>query len=134
LKNTVEAQFTKSASIMTLSEIRDILNAEVLNGQDRLHLRVKGAFGSDLLSDMLHAATNDVVLLTGLTNIQVVRSSVVSSVTAIVIVGGKNPGSEIIAQARTHKLPLMVSPFTMFTSCGRLYERGLSGIDPSSHD
>ena len=119
---------------MTLSEIRDILNAEVLIGQDRLHLRVRGAFGSDLLSDMLHGATNDVVLLTGLTNIQVVRSSVVSSVTAIVIVGGKNPGSEIITQAHSHKLPLMVTPFTMFTSCGRLYERGLCGIDSTSHD
>ena len=119
---------------MTLSEIRDILNAEVLIGQDRLHLRVRGAFGSDLLSDMLHGATNDVVLLTGLTNIQVVRSSVVSSVAAIVIVGGKNPGSEIITQAHTHKLPLMVTPFTMFTSCGRLYERGLCGIDSASQD
>jgi predicted transcriptional regulator len=83
---------------------------------------------------MLHGATNDVVLLTGLTNIQVVRSSVVSSVTAIVIVGGKNPDNEIITQAHRHKLPLMVTPFTMFTACGRLYERGLCGIDSTSHD
>jgi len=119
---------------MTLSEIRDILKAEVLIGQNRLHLRVRGAFGSDLLSDMLHGATNNVVLLTGLTNIQVVRSSVISSVAAIVIVGGKNPGSEIIAQAHMHGLPLMVTSFTMFTSCGRLYEMGLCGIDSASHD
>ena len=114
---------------MTLSEIRDILQAEVLIGHDRLHLEVKGAFGSDLLSDMLHGPTNDVVLLTGLTNVQVVKSSVVSSVTAIVIVGGKSPSSEIITQAHAHELPLMVTPFTMFTSCGRLYAKGLPGID-----
>ncbi|MEI6124968.1 MAG: DRTGG domain-containing protein [Pseudomonadota bacterium] len=119
---------------MTLSEIRDILEADVLIGHDRLHLRVRGGFGSDLLSDMLHGPTNDVVLLTGLTNIQVVRSSVVSAVTAIVIVGGKTPSSEIITQAQAHELPLMVTPFTMFTSCGKLFAQGLPGIDCTKGD
>ncbi|MCP4716625.1 MAG: hypothetical protein GY868_16005 [Deltaproteobacteria bacterium] len=114
---------------MELSKIVELLEAELLTGHDKLLLDITTGFGTDLMSDMLHHATDGVLLLTGLTNVQVLRSSVISGVSAVAFVRGKYPHAEIIAQAREHDLPLLVTPFTMFTSCGKLFVSGISGID-----
>ena len=120
---------------MILSDIKEILRAEVIVGNDRLDVPVKAGAGSDLMSDLLWGPTTDVVLLTGLNNLQVIRSSVISGVAAVVLVRGKQPKEDVIAQAREHGIPLLTTPFSMFTACGRLFHKGLRGIDmkaPSS--
>jgi len=114
---------------MKLSKIIEALRAQIIIGHDKLDMDIEAAFGSDLMSDMLNRATEGVLLLTGLTNIQVLRSSVISGVSAIVFVRGKQPNEDIISQAATHGIPLLVTPDTMFTSCGKLYEKGLRGIE-----
>ncbi|MCJ7683653.1 MAG: PucR family transcriptional regulator ligand-binding domain-containing protein [Desulfobacteraceae bacterium] len=114
---------------MKLSDIKDLLHAEVVVGQDKLDMPVKAGAASDLMSDMLTGQNNNVVLLTGLCNVQVIRTSVIAGVAAVVLVRGKQPTPEIITQAREHGLPLLSTPFTMFTSCGRLFSKGLRGVD-----
>lgn len=114
---------------MKISEIIEILEANLIVGHDKCDLQIEAGFGSDLMSDMLNRATGGVLLLTGLTNIQVIRASVISGVTAVVFVRGKQPCDDIIAQARNHEIPIMTTPFTMFTACGKLYEHGLRGIE-----
>ncbi len=117
---------------MKLSEIITILEADLLNGHDKLDMEIVAGFGSDLMSDVLNRATDGVLLLTGLTNVQVIRSAVISATTAVVFVRGKQPCDDIIEQARKHGLPIMVTPFTMFTASGKLYEGGLRGIENRS--
>jgi hypothetical protein len=90
---------------------------------------IKAGTGSDLMSDMLTGPTSGVLLLTGLNNIQVIRTSVIAGVAAVVLVRGKRPGPEMIAQAREHGLPLLSTGFTMFSACGRLFARGLRGVE-----
>ncbi|MCK7477520.1 MAG: hypothetical protein M0C28_08580 [Candidatus Moduliflexus flocculans] len=63
---------------MKLSEVKDILEAEVIVGDDILDLEVKTAFGADLMSDVLAFAKAGSLLLTGLTNTQVIRTANVS--------------------------------------------------------
>ena len=53
---------------MKLSEVRDILDAEIIVGEDSLDLEVQTAFGADLMSDVLAFAKAGSLLLTGLTN------------------------------------------------------------------
>lgn len=113
----------------TLAEIKELLRAEVIVGEDKLHMPVKAGTASDLMSDMLTGQNHDVVLLTGLCNVQVIRTSVIAGVAAVVLVRGKEPTPEIVAQAREHDLPLLKTPFTMFTSCGRLFSKGLRGVE-----
>ncbi|MBW1779960.1 MAG: hypothetical protein JRL30_04405 [Deltaproteobacteria bacterium] len=84
---------------------------------------------SDLMSDMLTGKNSGVVLLTGLCNVQVIRTSVIADVSAVILVRGKRPTQEMIIQAREHGLPLLSTPFTMFTSCGRLFAKGLRGVE-----
>ena len=114
---------------MKLSDIKDLLHAEVVVGQDKLDMPVKAGAASDLMSDMLTGQNNNVVLLTGLCNVQVIRTSVIAGVAAVVLVRGKQPTPDMITQAGEHGLPLLSTPFTMFTSCGRLFSKGLRGVD-----
>jgi len=121
--NTIE---TKTFRI---SDIKDLLHAKIIVGEDKLDIPVKAGTASDLMSDMLAGQTNNVVLLTGLCNVQVIRTSVISGVAAVVLVRGKKPTEEMIAQAREHGLPLLSTSFSMFTSCGRLSAKGLRGVE-----
>ncbi|MBP9015258.1 MAG: hypothetical protein KBH15_01980, partial [Candidatus Atribacteria bacterium] len=60
---------------MTLLEIKEILQAEVLAGEEFLDREPSSACGSDLLSDVLAFTKENSVLLTGLTNSQVIRTA-----------------------------------------------------------
>ena len=60
---------------MKISEIKNILGAEVICGEDILDRDAKSAFGSDLMSDVLAFAKEQSVLLTGLVNPQAIRTA-----------------------------------------------------------
>lgn len=115
--------------MMKLRDIKDILRAEVIVGSDKLDIPLRAGAGSDLMSDILTGPTHDVLFLTGLNNIQVIRTSLIAGVAAVVIVRGKKPSPEMISHAEEHGLPILSTPFTMFTSCGRLFKAGLRGVE-----
>ena len=114
---------------MKLSAIQEILLAEVITGHDKLEMPIEKCTASDLMSDLLTGPSTGSVLLTGLCNIQVIRTSVIADINAIVFVRGKRPTEELIAHAREHDLPLLTTPFTMFSSSGRLFSKGLRGLE-----
>lgn len=114
---------------MTLSEIKEILKADVIVGEHRLDMMIQAGAGSDLMSDLLRGPKDGVVVLSGLNTLQVIRTALIAGVAAVVLVRGKRPGTEMIAQARAHDLPLLSTPFTMFTACGRLFRQGLRGVE-----
>jgi predicted transcriptional regulator len=116
---------------MKIKEIREVLKAELLVGEDQLEQQVSGGGGADLMEDVLAAVADDAVLLTGLTTGKVLRTAQVAGVAAIVFVRGKRPGDDLVAQAGEYRLPLMLTEFSLFVACGRLYMNGLRGLDGS---
>jgi hypothetical protein len=48
---------------------------------------------------------------------------------AIVFVRKKRPSPDVIELADNHEIPLLTTPFTMFSSCGRLFAKGLRGVE-----
>ena len=112
-----------------LSEIRDLLDATVLVGDDKLNISVSFSCAGDLMSDILRGATEGTLLVTGLNNIQVIRTAVIVGVAAVILVRKKQPDETLIAHARKHGLPLLSTPCTMFSACGRLYTKGLRGVE-----
>ncbi|HOJ70221.1 MAG TPA: DRTGG domain-containing protein [Syntrophorhabdaceae bacterium] len=112
---------------MTLKEVRDILDAEVFVGHDQLDMEVKTAFGADLMSDVLAFAKAGSLLLTGLTNPQIVRTSDVLDIAAIIIVRGKKPLPETITLAEELRIPLLGTKYILFETAGRLYANGIVG-------
>lgn len=112
---------------MTLNEVVKILNADVLVGQDQLGMEIKTAFGADLMSDVLAFAKSGSLLLTGLTNPQVIRTADILDIAAIIMVRGKKPAPETIRLAEDLKIPILSTKFILFETAGRLYEKGITG-------
>lgn len=112
---------------MRLSEVRDILNAEVLCGQELLDTEVLSACGSDFMSDVLAYVKNQAVLLTGMVNPQVVRTADMMDMKCIVFVRGKRPDEEMLELARERGMVVMASALPMYPACGELYLHGLRG-------
>ena len=112
---------------MTPREIKEILDAEVFVGQDQLDKEVKTAFGADLMSDVLAFAKTGSMLLTGLTNSQIVSTSNILDIAAIIIVRGKRPLPETIKLAEELKIPLLSTKYILFETAGRLYKEGIVG-------
>jgi predicted transcriptional regulator len=114
--------------MMKLSEIKEILKAEIIIGDDILDIEVLGGAASDLMSDLLRNPSEGALLLTGLTSIQAIRTSVIAEMAAILFVRGKKPDPEIIAYAKEHNITILSTPYNMYTSCGLLYSKGLKSI------
>ncbi|MCJ7680251.1 MAG: hypothetical protein MUP70_05975 [Candidatus Aminicenantes bacterium] len=113
---------------MTLRDIQAILEAEVILGQDQLDTPVDCAGGSDLMSDVLAFGTPGIVLLTGLSNAQSVRTADIIEAKAVIYVRGKKPDEIGIRLAEEKHIPLFSTKLMMYTACGLLYSRGLRGV------
>lgn len=112
---------------MNLSEIKDILNASVLCGENSLNREVLSACGSDFMSDVLAYVKDQALLLTGLVNPQVIRTADMVEMKCVVFVRGKMPDESILDLARDRNIVVMSSPLRMYTACGLLYLNGLRG-------
>ncbi|WP_066504399.1 DRTGG domain-containing protein [Abyssisolibacter fermentans] len=113
---------------MRIRDIKEILDADVLTGEDLLDKEVFNAFGADLMSDVLAYVNSNTLLLTGLTNPQVIRTAEMSDVFAIIFVRGKSPSEEILELAKKNGLIVLKTNHILYTACGKLYERGLQGL------
>ena len=112
---------------MTLADVKDLLEAQVIVGEDKLGIEILTAFGADLMSDVLAYARSGCLLITGLSNLQAIRTAYALDIAAIVICRGKPLTDKFVEIARELGIPILWTTFIMFESCGRLYRAGLTG-------
>lgn len=118
---------------MTLSEIRRLLQANPVEGQDPLPDReIVSACASDLMSDVLAFGRPGDLLLTGLANAQSVRTALISGALSIVYVRNKKPDDECVDLARQKNIPLLSTKKMMYEACGILFSHGLPGLCETS--
>lgn len=110
---------------MKLSEIKELLQADVLWGEEFLNAEVTSACGADLMSDILADTKTNALLLTGLTHRQIIQTAVMSDFVAIMFVRGKVPPTDVISLAKQVKIPLLNTKLPLYEACGILYEAGL---------
>lgn len=113
---------------MTLRDIKELLDAEVICGENYLEKEIKFAGGSDMMSDVLAFGQPGLLLLTGLSNSQSVRTADIIEASAIIYVRGKRPDDVGIDLAKEKDIPLLCTQHTMYASCGILYNQGLPGV------
>ena len=89
---------------MTVKDVRDVLGARVLAGEEFLDREVKSACGSDMMSDVLAFSKDHSVLLTGLCNPQVIRTAEMLDIVCIIFVRGKKPDESMLEMARDRGL------------------------------
>ena len=111
---------------MKASDIKIILEADVLTGEENLNMDVFAACGSDLMSDVMAYVKDNVVLLTGLVNPQVVRTAEMMDIKMIVFIRGKRPEDSIVQMAKEKGIIVMTTKDPMFIACGKLYSAGLT--------
>ncbi|MGB7296570.1 MAG: DRTGG domain-containing protein [Candidatus Aminicenantales bacterium] len=113
---------------MTLAEIRDILECEVLTDGDDLSMEVHQVVASDGMSEILAFAKSSELMITGLTNIQSIRTADIAGVSAVIYCRGKRPDKKVIDFAKLKRIPVMITKMVMFDICGILYNKGLKGV------
>ena len=117
---------------MTISEIKNLLGAEVLCGSESLGKDVHSACGSDMMSDVLAYVKDQAVLLTGLVNAQVIRTAEMMDMLCIVFVRSKKPSQDMLDLAEECGIAVMTTPLRMYDACGILYSNGLTGNGSSN--
>jgi len=110
---------------MTVRDVKDVLGARVLAGEEFLDREVKSACGSDMMSDVLAFSKDHSVLLTGLCNPQVIRTAEMLDIVCIIFVRGKKPDESMLEMARDRGLVVMATGHRMFSALsGRTARRG----------
>ena len=109
---------------MTLREIVGLLDATVCTGEAHLDTEVQSAFASDLMSDVL-TLKDTPILITGLCNIQTLRTCDMACLQFVVFVRNKKPSADMIELAEENDMVLIACEYSMFKTCGLLFEAGL---------
>ena len=105
---------------MKISELVALLDGELVCCEDKLPHETAIFAASDLLSDILGFEKDNYVLLTGLTNPQVLRTAEITNACCVVILRNKQPQPAVAALARRNGIPLVLSPCGMFDACCRI--------------
>jgi hypothetical protein len=77
------------------------------------------------MSDVLAFSNEKTLLLTGLTNPQVVRTAEMVGIQVIIFVRGKEPQIETISLANQLNIFLYSTDKPLFEACGLLYKNGI---------
>ena len=110
---------------MTILEAQNAIEAEVVEGTARNDVEILSACGADLMSDVMAFVKDQVLLLTGLINVQVVRTAMLMDIEAICFVRGKTPNQEMIDMARENGIVLLRTKLPLYLACGKLYAAGV---------
>jgi predicted transcriptional regulator len=115
------------AAGMRLAAIRDLLECEVLTDAGGLDDEVDTAVATDAMSAVLSSPHPKALLITGLSNIQSVRTALIAYISAIVFVRGARPNEATVQLARDRRLVLLATNLNMFDTCGVLANHGIKG-------
>jgi hypothetical protein len=113
---------------MKIEEVIKILSGRTIVRNHEFSEDVPRGGAADLMSDVLAFGTDSMLLMTGLTNPQVVRTAEMAGISVVVFVRDKTPPPETIELARESGMTLITTGYTMYEACGRLYKAGLPGL------
>jgi len=91
---------------LTLAELSSLLQAKVCCCEDMTNRQISFVCAGDLMSDILVFSQPHALLITGLVNLQVIRTAEMLDIAAIVFIAGKVPSEEMLELARNTSLYL----------------------------
>ena len=113
---------------MKIADILKKLNAKVITGSNKLDEEVLYGFASDLLSDVLTVDREQLLLLTGMANLQAIRTAEMSEIMCVVFVRDKKMTTEMIELATENNIVTIESPFSLFRAISVLHDNGLQPV------
>lgn len=112
---------------MKVSQVVQILQAEVLCGEENFDLDIPYAVASDMMSDVLVCNDADRLLVSGLCTVHTVLTAQILDLHAIVFVRGKRPTADMLAVAKQNGITILCTGMSMYNTCGELYKHGMKG-------
>jgi tRNA G18 (ribose-2'-O)-methylase SpoU len=115
---------------MRLDQVIEIVKGHALNEFNHAR-QVEYGFETALLSDVLaYAIPHTTLIITEITNHQVIRTAEMVDAAGVLFVKNKQPDASAIQLACELGIPLIVTRLGMFETCGRLFA---AGIKPARH-
>ena len=110
---------------MKIGEIAKLIEGEVVAG-NTAEYEITHAFTSDLMSDVLTINNQDnTILLTGLANIQTIRTAEMANLSFIILTRGKKATTEMIEIANENDIVIVESKFSAFRASATLFNAGI---------
>ncbi len=114
---------------MKTQKIQELTDATLVCGNLEFEEKeVSSAFASDLMSDVLTLDCNNVLLVTGLCNLQTIRTAEMAEVCYILFVRGKKVTPEMKALADENNMVLLETEYSMYRAVGVLFSNGLQPV------
>jgi serine kinase of HPr protein (carbohydrate metabolism regulator) len=113
---------------MTIREVSECIKGRVLCCQENLENCIDHAFASDLMSDVLTVEKENILLITGLANLQAIRTAEMSDISFIIFARNKKINNDMIALAKETGIMLIESPYSVFRISGELYKAGVKPV------
>jgi hypothetical protein len=113
---------------MKLKDITEVIDGLLICGESRLVEDYSAAFASDLMSDVLTLQSANFLLITGLVNIQTIRTAEMADINCIILVRKKKALPELLELARQNNITIIECPYSMFKTCGLLFKAGLKAV------
>ena len=110
---------------MKIKDVISLVEGSLITGLENLENPVEMAFSSDLMSDVLTVKTDNMLLLTGLVNVQSISTAEMSDISCVVFVRNKKVTDEMITIACESRITIIQSPYSMFKASGILYQAGI---------
>jgi predicted transcriptional regulator len=115
-------------NLVKVREIIKHVNAQVVAGNPDMDKDFDKAFSSDLMSDVLTLDEENILLITGLANLQLVRTAEVADIHLVILARGKQATPEMIELANENGLVVLETPFSIFKASGILFSGGLKAV------
>lgn len=113
---------------MKLSKVVELLDAIVVCGEAYLERDVRFGFASDLMSDVLTLNTDNMLLITGMSNMQTIRTAEMADIEQILVVRNKAVTSDMCKVAEENNVVILSCSRSMFRAVATLGEAGLMPI------
>ena len=113
---------------MKINDIIKYTEARIVSYSARNDRNIDKAFSSDLMSDVLTLDEENILLITGLANLQLIRTTEMADIHVVLLARGKKATPEMIELANENGLILMETMFSIYKSSGILYSHGLKAV------
>jgi len=113
---------------MTIREVVDSSQLEILAPHNGLDKEITGGYASDLLSDVIAHSKAGNLWITMQTHRNIIAVATLKDLAAVVLVNGRAPDPETLEKAREERVVLLGSRLPAFELVGRLYQMGIRGI------
>ena len=113
---------------MKISDILQLVDARIVAGNANFDENLDKAFSSDLMSDVLTLDEDNILLITGLANLQLIRTAEMADINAVLLARGKQATPEMIELSEENGLILMETSYSIYKASCILYSNGLKEV------